>query len=229
MSYDYFDDPHSDDYAYEDYVDNLLKENMEDYIYANWQNISEPSVIKYLAENGDEVQRRIDLCVNNARELHSQGFFRESVINSVTAIELIIRFMLLRPIVQGVFLSDEWAEILAERVATGRTAEDRTLLPSVLKKWGIDIQVLHDSLWIHQKGRAPHNAHNALIIKEIDCERFWQCHKYLEFQEVMKEAVDGNHANISFLNRNLRREPSALKPGTSPPSTQKREEPIFKA
>jgi len=55
------------------------------------------------------------------------------------SIEIFIRFMLLRPLVQGAFLSDEWADILAKRVATGRTAEDRKILPAILKQWDIDI------------------------------------------------------------------------------------------
>ena len=67
------------------------------------------------------------------------GYYGSSLVLSATSIELIIRFLLLRPLVQGAFLSDEWSDILAKRIATGRTAEDKDLLPAVLRKWDIDI------------------------------------------------------------------------------------------
>lgn len=50
--------------------------------------------------------------------------------------------MILRPLMQGAFLSEEWAEILTKRIATGRSAEDRELLPAILSQWGIDITTL---------------------------------------------------------------------------------------
>lgn len=36
-------------------------------------------------------------------------------------------------------MSDEWAEILASRIGTGRTEEDRKILPVLLKQWHVDI------------------------------------------------------------------------------------------
>jgi hypothetical protein len=42
-------------------------------------------------------------------------------------------------LVQGAFLSDEWAGILTDRILTGRTAEDRKLVPVLLRQWGLDV------------------------------------------------------------------------------------------
>jgi hypothetical protein len=60
----------------------------------------------------------------------------------VTAIELIIRFLLLRPLTSGAFLSVERESILADRIGSGQTARDRELLPAVLKTWGFDISAI---------------------------------------------------------------------------------------
>ena len=67
------------------------------------------------------------------------------------AVEITIRYLLLRPLVQGAFLSDEWAKILTSRVVNGRSKEDRGLLPNVLRRWGIEITQIRlaggASLW----------------------------------------------------------------------------------
>jgi len=41
--------------------------------------------------------------------------------------------------VQGAFLSDDWAALLSSKLLSGRTAEDRDLLPAILRNWGIDV------------------------------------------------------------------------------------------
>ena len=50
--------------------------------------------------------------------------------------------MFLCPFVQGAFLSDEWVEILLKRIATGRTAEGRRLLPAKSLQWEIGITTI---------------------------------------------------------------------------------------
>jgi hypothetical protein len=50
--------------------------------------------------------------------------------------------MLVRPLLQGVFLSDRWAEILAKHLTGGRMAQERELLPSVLAMYDIKIDDL---------------------------------------------------------------------------------------
>jgi len=44
--------------------------------------------------------------------------------------------------VQGAFLSSEWATLLASKVLNGRTAEDRELLPAILRNWDLDITAI---------------------------------------------------------------------------------------
>ena len=58
-------------------------------------------------------------CLDDAEKLRKAGFNGSALIAGVTAIELIIRFLLLRPLVSGAFLSEEWESILTERIGEG--------------------------------------------------------------------------------------------------------------
>jgi hypothetical protein len=54
-------------------------------------------------------------------------------------------------LVQGAFLSNEWSLLLSQKVLNVRTAEDRELLPAILRNWTIDITAVRlssgDQLW----------------------------------------------------------------------------------
>ncbi len=103
------------------------------------RNISTGAAKGYLAKYGDAVDGRITACLKEADALLGNGHHGAALVLAATAIELMIRFLLLRPLVQGAFLSDRWAAILATRVASGRTAQDREMLPSILREWGVDV------------------------------------------------------------------------------------------
>jgi hypothetical protein len=94
----------------------------------------------YLMRYGDAIDGRVKACFAEADALLRAQHPGPSLTVSLTAVEIMIRFLLLRPLLQGAFLSGEWAEVLLRRIATGRTAEDRELLPAVLRKWEIDIE-----------------------------------------------------------------------------------------
>lgn len=121
MSYDEFDAAR--DQMYEDTI----------------KGLSEESVRYHLGTVGDAIEERVRRCLKQAEDLRYQGFYGPALISAVTAIELIIRFLLVRPLTSGAFLSDEWESILADRIGSGQTARDRELLPAVLKVWGFDI------------------------------------------------------------------------------------------
>jgi hypothetical protein len=53
---------------------------------------------------------------------------------------MIIRFFVVRPLVQGAFLSDEWATILAKTLLSNRPANDRNLVNKVAAMWEVDLQ-----------------------------------------------------------------------------------------
>lgn len=124
---------------------------LEEVFNESLKNISIGSTRDYLGIYGDAIQKRVDTCIREARQLDDEKHYGSAMVLASTAIELIVRFLIVRPLVQGAFLSDEWAGILAERIASGRTTEDRELLPAILQQWGIDIRTIHlsdgSNLW----------------------------------------------------------------------------------
>jgi hypothetical protein len=100
------------------------------------------SVRGYLGSNGDAIDARVRDCLRQARELKDLGYFQSSQVLAATGVELIVRFLLIRPLLQGAFLSDEWAYFITQKVASGHSAEDRKLLPEILKVQAIDIRAL---------------------------------------------------------------------------------------
>lgn len=123
-----------DDYAYYE-----QEAALEEFLQESLKSISADNAKHYLGVYGDAIEARVRRCLEDAHRLGSAGFFAPAVVSASTSIELMIRFMLVRPLVQGAFLSDEWAGVLSGRIANGRTAEDRELLPAVLRQWSIDI------------------------------------------------------------------------------------------
>jgi len=123
------------------------------------RNLAWEPVSVYMRQYGDAVEARVSESIERAQGLLVAGFPGPSLVSSGTAIEVIIRYLILRPLVQGAFMSDQWAEILSNRVLAHRAAEDRQLVPHVLKHWNVDIDrarlgcgkplwhVLHDKIW----------------------------------------------------------------------------------
>ncbi len=137
-----------DDDDYGDYAQDAAR---EEFVKETLKGISYESAKTYLGTYGDAIDARVKFCLTEAEAFLNSEHFGASLCHSATAIELMIRFLVLRPLIQGAFLSDEWAGILVGRVASGRTAEDRSLLPAVLKAWEIDLVTVQttsgNSVW----------------------------------------------------------------------------------
>ena len=95
----------------------------------------------YLGTYGDAISARIDACLASAVALADSGEYGPAVTSACTAIELTINYLLLRPLVQGAFLSDVWAGILTDAVLNSR-AGYRELLPAVAKGWDLDLDAV---------------------------------------------------------------------------------------
>jgi len=104
--------------------------------------LSHDAIRNYLGRYGDAVEARVSTALVQATRLLSSGEPGPALTTAVSAIELMIRFLVLRPLLQGAFLSDEWASILSTRIATGRTSSDRDVLPRALQTFGIDVNVI---------------------------------------------------------------------------------------
>jgi len=125
----------------EEYEANLVEDAL--------RQISKDGARAYLSRYGDAVDARVTACLAEAEQLTATHHPGSALALVATALEIMIRFLLLRPLVQGAFLSDRWAGILATRIATGRTAEDRELLPAILRQWGLDVTKIKSPGGIH--------------------------------------------------------------------------------
>lgn len=106
------------------------------------KDISESGAREYLGTYGDAIGKRIDLVMAQARYARQQGYPHFAILGAVTAIELITKHMLFRPLLQGAFLSDAWAQVLTRRVTNARSNQDRDILPQILEIHGIKIKEL---------------------------------------------------------------------------------------
>ena len=152
--YEYEDDPNYDptEHMTKEELDELAREaevTQQEYEAALVQEairgISKDAARSYLSRYGDAVDARIEACLQEAKQLAAANHPGPALALAATALEITIRFLLLRPLVQGAFLSDRWAALLATRIATGRTAEDREMLPVILREWGINVTKVKSS------------------------------------------------------------------------------------
>jgi len=125
--------------AHEDYEDYRQDEWLSNYIDEELRQLAEAPAFQYLAHHGDAIEERVRNCLAEARSLQRAGFPGAALVRAAAGIEITIRFFLARPLLQGAFLSNEWAQLLSNKVLNGRTAEDRELLPAILRNWKIDI------------------------------------------------------------------------------------------
>jgi hypothetical protein len=148
-----------------------------------------------LASFGDAVEARIQRCLGEATNLRGHRFFGPAVVSTVTAIELIFRFLLLKPLVRGAFLSNEWDAILTERIYASRRGHDRDLLKKILKVWGQDISAVKlksgGSLWqsLEDVLKVRHRiVHDATPANDHDVEVALQCAEALRVEVVYRIA-----------------------------------------
>ncbi len=110
-----------------------------DIIEQGIREIRDDPIRDYLGTYSDAVQTRVDRCLRDGHSLLTSGFPSQAVISSVTAAELILRYFILRPILEEAFMSDDWTHILVHRILTRRASTDRDILPALLRVWNIDL------------------------------------------------------------------------------------------
>ena len=138
------------------YYDEIIQEALK--------GISLDGISAYVSKYGDAIEARIADLLGSASKLLDLKHYGPSLTCSCTAIEVIIRYFLLAPLLQGALLSDKWAETLTERIATGRYAKYREVLPAITKFRKVDLnqvktaagdplwKLLNDSLWQARNG-----------------------------------------------------------------------------
>ncbi|MBR0719928.1 hypothetical protein [Bradyrhizobium manausense] len=210
------------------------------------KNLSQQPIRDFLGIYGDAIDNRLDDVIAQARYARQGGFPQFAILGAVTAIELITRYMLIEPLLQGAFLSDSWAKILTRHILQRRKqAADRDLLPSVLGMYDIKLDELKLSdgsqLWktfvavivpkrnaiAHEGGRAtPGDADLALecanvLRKEVVA----QVAKKMEF-DLEKNASWHNHCDahaVTYEPKSLFDRPASKTQSTSSPSADPKE------
>ena len=125
------------------YEDEYFEEvGRQEDIAAELKRLSEEPIRDYLGTYGDAIDERLNEVISAARYANQSGFPRFAIIGTVTAIEIIIGHMLVRPLLQGAFLSNSWAQILTAHVLRGRAPTARKLLSSVLEMYDFKIDDL---------------------------------------------------------------------------------------
>lgn len=98
-------------------------------------------VASYLGNYGDAAQKRIDRLLKTADELRDRGAFGASVVSSVTAMELILRHYLVRPMLKGELGFNFLADVLVDEILKNRRpAGDRDMLPLLVQNWRLGFE-----------------------------------------------------------------------------------------
>ena len=103
------------------------------------KKISKENIQEYYGTYGDSIDERVNKLIKDSNKLLLHNFYGPSLSVSAICIEVIIRYFLIKPLVQSAFLSDEWADLLTKKITSGNSNKDREILPSILKQWNLDI------------------------------------------------------------------------------------------
>lgn len=218
----------------DDYQRYQEEEALEKYVEEQLREIAETPVFAYLSKYGDAIEGRIQKCIEEATALREARFWGAALIRSAAAIEITIRFFLARPLVQGAFLSDEWASLLSSKILNERTGEDRNLLPAILRNWGIDVTrvLLPDNaqMWQQIKMRVwpirNDYVHAGGIIEEADAVLAAQC-----LDALLKHVVDPIAQRLGFTREQTGLWSvvvSSIQPELNPPRRYERADPFDK-
>jgi len=220
----------------DDYDDYMREAAMEEFLEEQLRLISEEPVFFYLAKYGDAIEARVSRCLEQARSLIDAGFHGAALVRAATGIEITIRFFLARPLVQGAFLSDDWARLISEKVLKGRTVEDRELLPAILRNWNVEITNVKlpdgSQAWEHILNKIwPRR--NCYVHKADDasCEDANLAVKCLEALLLQVVALLGQRLGFTRAETgcwsvvNVKNPPEF--PNMNPPRTFRREDPFF--
>jgi hypothetical protein len=106
------------------------------------QDLHEGAVTAYLGSRGDAIDGRVMKLTQLAETLVRNGYHGPSIVVSVVALEVMIHYFCVRPIVEGAILSELVGLEVSKRIVGSRTSDQRQMLSAVLKPWGIELPTL---------------------------------------------------------------------------------------
>jgi len=145
------------------------------------------SVRTYLGMYGDAVTERVQGAIAEAQALLDSGHLGPATAVAHTAVEIIVRDLVVRSILHGAFLSDQWAEILARQIVRDAPGEPRRLLPLLAEAWELDIDEIRLAsgaaawgVFTNEVTRARNNfAHRADPVPSVTAARAVECARVL--------------------------------------------------
>ena len=126
-----------EDYAYDEYMSEVGR---EEELQRAIENISIENASWYLGTFGDALERRVRGLIDEAKVLAKLGHSGASLVLCVSALELVVRYFVLKPLVSGTFLKDIWVDLLVDKLVSGQSRRDRELLRLIGDEYGIDFE-----------------------------------------------------------------------------------------
>ena len=117
-----------DGYAYDEYMSELGR---EEELRRAIEEISIENASWYLGTFGDALEKRARVLIKEAKELSDLGYSGASLVLSASALELVVRYFVLKPLVSGTFIKDIWVDLLVDKLVSGQSWRDRELLPLI--------------------------------------------------------------------------------------------------
>jgi hypothetical protein len=114
-------------------LDDLVAEMVE----AAIDQARKDRVAAYFGNYGDAIQTRLDRLLKTAEDLIAHECFEASVVTAVTAMEVLLRHYLVRPLLKGELGSNFIADELVAEILSRRSSTDRDLLPVLVQGWKI--------------------------------------------------------------------------------------------
>ena len=172
-------------YGYDDEYQALFEER----ILSDIDDMFKETTSFILKKHLNDYMTKILCAKEDARKQKEQNNLKISLVLNVVSIEIFIRQLVIKPLAQGAFYYEEWAELLASKIGTGNAGKDREIISKVLKTINFDI--------------------SKIKIEKID---FIECFKYIadlrnkimhEYIEVTMIDVEKSESCVKILFDNL--------------------------
>lgn len=115
-------------------------EYIADEIRQAFEGRSVESARAYLGTYGDAVTARVRGAIEEATALLESGHPGPATLLAHTAVELTIGYLVVRPIVQGAFLSDQWAAVLTDQIVRDAPGERGRVLRLIADAWDLRLE-----------------------------------------------------------------------------------------
>src|SRR5262245_15209489 len=109
-----------------------LQDEYDSYLVNEFpKELHENAIKGYLGVYGDAIDERLNRLQTVAEEFLKQGLHDFSIVAASTAMEIIIKYFCIKPLVEGAFLSELWAAELSKKIVDSRIADNRGLFQTI--------------------------------------------------------------------------------------------------